>query len=243
MKLCMFTPREMDLERGWPGRIDGDEVVQLAAQTLQAFFTGGGGAREHARYPLADCDFRPPVIAPPSVRIFDLFTASAEPFFSFGPTAPIYGQGQTLALPPGEIDVAAGIAAVIGAEGAIGGFTAVAALVARDVECAERAAGRGPGKSLDGGIALGPVLRTPDEWEGMTGSVTLRVNDTEVATTSLTDMTASWADVVAYAARSAVLRPGDVLFSGGIPAAPVQLSPGDAIEVEIPSLGTLAVSV
>src|SRR3954451_4685550 len=67
MKLCMFTPKEAALERGWPGRIDGDEVVQLAAQTLQAFFTGGGGAREHARYPLADVEFRPPVLNPPSI--------------------------------------------------------------------------------------------------------------------------------------------------------------------------------
>jgi hypothetical protein len=48
VKLCMFTPIELDLERGWPGRIDGDRVLHLAAQTLQAFFTGGGGAREHA---------------------------------------------------------------------------------------------------------------------------------------------------------------------------------------------------
>ena len=39
MKLCMFSPKGQDLERGWPGRIDGDRVVQLAAQTLQAFFT------------------------------------------------------------------------------------------------------------------------------------------------------------------------------------------------------------
>ncbi|CAB4704750.1 MAG: hypothetical protein F2663_07865 [Actinobacteria bacterium] len=243
MKLCMFTPREMALERGWPGRIDGDEVVQLAAQTLQAFFTGGGAAREHARYALADCDFRPPVIAPPSVRIFDLFSPTNEPFFVFGPTAPIYGHGQQASIPDGEVDVAAGIAAVIGAEGAIGGFTAVAAFVARDVESAERAAGRGPGKSLDAGIALGPVLRTPDEWEGMTGTVTLRINDAEIATASLTDLTVAWDDVVAYAARSAVLRPGDVLFSGGIPAEPVRLAPGDQIEVEIPTLGTLAVSV
>ena len=44
----MFTPRELALERGWPGRIDGDRVVQLAAQTFQEFFTGGGTAREHA---------------------------------------------------------------------------------------------------------------------------------------------------------------------------------------------------
>ena len=73
MKLCMFSPKGMELERGWPGRIDGDEVVQLAAQTLQAFFSGGGTAREHARYPLAEVELRPPVLHPPSVRDFYVF--------------------------------------------------------------------------------------------------------------------------------------------------------------------------
>ena len=68
MKLCMFSPKGMDLERGWPGRIDGDQIVQLAAQTLQAFFTGGGGAREHATYELAECDLRAPVLYPPAIR-------------------------------------------------------------------------------------------------------------------------------------------------------------------------------
>ena len=46
----MFTPRELQLERGWPGIIDGETVIQVAAQTLQAFFTGGGTARHHAEY-------------------------------------------------------------------------------------------------------------------------------------------------------------------------------------------------
>ena len=49
----MFTPREAALERGWPGKIDGDRVIQVAAQTLESFFTGGGNAREHAVYPLS----------------------------------------------------------------------------------------------------------------------------------------------------------------------------------------------
>ena len=71
MKLCMFSPRDRDLPRGWPGRIDGDRVVQLAAQTLQAFFTGGGNAREHAEYALAEVDLGAPVLRPSSVRIFD----------------------------------------------------------------------------------------------------------------------------------------------------------------------------
>ena len=47
-------PLDRDLPRGWPGRIEGDRVIQLAAQTLQAFFTGGGKAREHAEYRLDD---------------------------------------------------------------------------------------------------------------------------------------------------------------------------------------------
>ena len=58
MRLCMFTPRELALERGWPGRIEGDWVVQLAAQTLEAFFSGGGKAREHNVYPLEDVALR-----------------------------------------------------------------------------------------------------------------------------------------------------------------------------------------
>ena len=65
----MFTPVGHDLERGWPGRIDGDRVVQLAAQTLQSFFTGGSAAREHAEYPLADVLLRAPVLEPPAVRL------------------------------------------------------------------------------------------------------------------------------------------------------------------------------
>src|SRR6476661_6551373 len=71
VKLCMFSPRDQDLERGWPGRIDGDKVIQLAAQTLQAFFTGGGTAREHAEYPLAEVRLLVPIQQPPAIRVYD----------------------------------------------------------------------------------------------------------------------------------------------------------------------------
>ena len=60
----MFSPADADLERGWPGRIEGDTVVQLAAQTLQAFFTGGSSAREHAEYALDSVLLRAPVLEP-----------------------------------------------------------------------------------------------------------------------------------------------------------------------------------
>src|SRR6188508_998046 len=142
MKLCMFTPRELQLERGWPGLIEGETVIQLAAQTLQAFFTGGGTARHHAEYALADVDFRPPVLQPPSVRDFYAFeqhvkTARASrglevplewyeiPVFYFSNPAAICGSGDEIQKPPDtdELDYELEVAAIIGVDGAIGGFT------------------------------------------------------------------------------------------------------------------------
>ena len=67
----MFHPVGHPMERGWVGRVEDDRVVQLAAQTLQSFFTGGGAAREHAEYPLADVQLLAPVLHPPSIRVFD----------------------------------------------------------------------------------------------------------------------------------------------------------------------------
>src|SRR6266576_4935024 len=116
VKLCMFTPRELALERGWPGRIEGDRVIQLAAQTLQSFFTGGGNAREHAEYALADVDLRAPVLYPPAVRDFMAFeehVANARrlrgaevppewyeiPVFYFSNPHAIFGDGDVIPYP------------------------------------------------------------------------------------------------------------------------------------------------
>ncbi len=115
----MFSPRELALERGWPGNIAGDEVIQVAAQTLEAFFTGGGTAREHAVYPFAEVHLRAPVLRPPSIRFFD-----DERTFTFGNTASIYGP-QDAVRPPGPAQSRFCIAAVIGAGEQIGGFTLV----------------------------------------------------------------------------------------------------------------------
>jgi hypothetical protein len=147
MKLCMFSPVEMDLERGWPGRIDGDTVVQLAAQTLQSFFTGGGEAREHAVYPVADVVFRAPVLHPPSVRIFD-----HPDEFRFANPAAIVDPGMEISV-EGALRLKR-TAAIIGAEGAIGGFAPFVEWVAPKL----------PGeKSRDFALELGPVVTTPDE--------------------------------------------------------------------------------
>ena len=152
MKLCMFSPRELDLERGWPGRIEGDRVIQLAAQTLQSFFTGGGTAREHAEYSLDEVVLRAPVLHPPSLRIFD------GGDFSFGNPASIYGPDEEIPLPAGasEIESEVRLAVMIGAA-IISGFTLVNDWVAPALTGA---------KARDFATSIGPVVVTPDEFAG-----------------------------------------------------------------------------
>jgi len=144
----MFSPVGHNLERGWPGRIDGDRVVQLAAQTLQSFFTGGGGAREHAEYRLDEVVLRAPVLHPPSVRVFD-----DDGDFRFANPAAIVGPGDTVRLPEGAVEIQPVLcrAVVIGADGAIGGYTLMNDWRAPSLSGA---------KAHDFAISLGPVVVT-----------------------------------------------------------------------------------
>jgi hypothetical protein len=113
----MFTPIELALERGWPGRIEGDTVVQLAAQTLEAFFTGGGQAREHAVHPLGGVALRAPVLRPPAIRFFE----NAKTF-TFGNTASIFGPEDEVPA-PGAAESRFCVAAVVGAGEQLAGYT------------------------------------------------------------------------------------------------------------------------
>jgi 2-keto-4-pentenoate hydratase/2-oxohepta-3-ene-1,7-dioic acid hydratase in catechol pathway len=153
VKLCMFAPVDRELERGWPGRIDGERVVQLAAQTLQAFFTGGGEAREHAEYALDEILLRAPVLHPPSVRVFD-----DGRDFVFSNPASIYGPNDVIPLPTGagRVESERRLAAVIGAGGEIGGVTLMNDWFAPELAGA---------KQRDFATSLGPILVTPDELE------------------------------------------------------------------------------
>jgi 2-keto-4-pentenoate hydratase/2-oxohepta-3-ene-1,7-dioic acid hydratase in catechol pathway len=146
----MFCVRGRHLERGWPGRIEGDRVIQLAAQTLQSFFSGGGQAREHAGYPLDEVVFRAPVLHPPSVRLFD------GGDFAFANPAAIVGPDDVVSRPDGveRIEYELRPTAVVGAESAIGGFTLLNALTAPEL---------GGAKARDFALSLGPVVVTPDE--------------------------------------------------------------------------------
>ena len=135
MKLCMFSPKGEDLPRGWPGRIDGDHVVQLAAQTLQAFFTGGGRICAGARG-LSTRRGRPPAAGHPSAdraplhgRVARLRVSEYRFDLRPGGRDPISGGCEQRSNPQ------FGLAAVIGAEDGIGGYTLANIFVAARAPC------------------------------------------------------------------------------------------------------------
>jgi fumarylacetoacetate (FAA) hydrolase len=265
MKFCMFSPKGENLRRGWPGRVEGNRVIQLAAQTLQSFFTGGGNAREHAEYPLDEVDLRPPVLRPPSVRDFYAFeqhvkTARALrglemvpewyeiPAFYFSNPAAIYGPEDEIPYPEGsqELDYELELAAVIGKDGEIAGFTVMNDWSARDLQRPEMKIGLGPAKGKDFATSIGPVLVTPDELGDLSLEMVARVNGEERSRGSSGTMHHSWDAIVAHAARNTRLYPGDILGSGTVGTGCILehgdgrwLERGDVVELEIEGIGVL----
>ena len=265
VRLCMFTPLESEV-RGWPGVIEGDRVIQLAAQTLEAFFTGGGQAREHAEYPLDEVRLLAPVRRPPSVRDFYAFEEHVKnaarvtgrpgvpdewyeiPAFYFSNPAAIYGPEDEIPYPEGSaaLDYELEVAAVIGAAGAIGGFTVMNDWSARDLQRREMKIGLGPAKGKDFATSLGPIVVTPDELGDLRLEMVARVNGEERSRGNLGDMYHSWEAIVAHAARNTELRPGDILGSGTVGTGCILehgderwLQPGDEVELEVEGIGVL----
>jgi len=192
----MFTPNEREV-RGWPGRIEGERVIQLAAQTLEAFFSGGGQAREHEEYRLEDVRLVAPIRRPPSFRDFYAFEQHVKnaaavvgrpgvpdewyeiPVFYFSNPAAIYGPEEDIPYPEGSraLDYELEAAAVIGANGKIAGFTILNDWSARDLQQKEMRVGLGPAKGKDFATSIGPVVVTPDELGELRLEMVARVNE------------------------------------------------------------------
>jgi hypothetical protein len=221
----MFHPVGHPMERGWVGRIEGDRVVHLAAQTLQSFFTGGGSAREHAEYPLADVVLLAPVLHPPSVRVF-----SDQSTFDFTNPAAVVGTGFPIACDDKSqaLAVAPRIAAVVGADGTLAAFTILA-------EWREPA--RRPPKDRDFALGLGPSAVTADAFDPAACVQIVRVDGVERVRERAVPF--DWHAAIALAADRTRLYPGDVVAGPscglveGIPAA-------GQVEIEVDGIGTLA---
>jgi fumarylacetoacetate (FAA) hydrolase len=213
-----------------------------------------------------------PVPEPPSVRDFYAFEGHAAtgaklrgrelakewyeaPAFYFSNPASIRGPGAPVPRPAVSrlLDFELEIAAVIGADGEIAGFTLMNDWSARDVQAGEMAVGLGPHKGKDFATSLGPWLVTPDELPYEDGRLQLEaavaVNGAEVARGDASLQHFGWPDLVAHAARDTRLRPGDVLGSGTLTGGCLIelggleggrfLEPGDVVELSAPGLGTL----
>jgi hypothetical protein len=227
MRLCMFHPDDLPMERGWVGRIDGEHVVQLAAQTLESFFTGGGTAREHAVYPRGVVRLLAPVLHPPSIRLFQ-----DEASFAFANPAAIVGPGAVVRRTPSNdqlqgLALLPRLAAVVGAAGEIAGFTILAEW--RDPS------GSAP-KDRDFALGLGPIVVTADELDARGVDAAVRVDGDERSSGSFDGLDFSHARDLA--AEGTVLRPGDLLGSPALE--PVRIDDGSHVEVEVDGIGVLA---
>jgi hypothetical protein len=216
----MFHPDDNPMERGWVGRVDGDRVLHLAAQTLQSFFLGGGGAREHAEYPLARVTLLVPVLYPPTVRVFD-----AQDEFAFANPTAVAGPGAVVQGPAAPLTMLARVAAVIGADQQIGGYSLLAEW---------RAPGVPAPKDRDFALVLGPVVVTEDELspDGLELAVRVAGEGRLRAVAPPFD----WERSRSLAAAGTTLRPGDVLAA---PAAGSVEAVSGAVELEAAGIGVL----
>jgi fumarylacetoacetate (FAA) hydrolase len=117
---------------------------------------------------------------------------------------------------------------------------------ARDLQRAEMRVGLGPAKGKDFATSLGPVVVTPDEFDGSSAVMVAHVNGEERSRGQLGDMHFSWERIFEHAARNTRLLPGDVLGSGTVGTGCILelgdgrwLQPGDVVELEVEGIGVL----
>ena len=258
------------------GSLDAEEVAELEAADMLAWLRGEGHEESGRRHGIADVRLLAPVPEPPSVRDFFAFEGHVAtgwrlrggeipsawyetPVFYFSNPASIHGPGEPVRRPAATqlLDFELEVAAVLGSEGEIAGFTLLNDWSARDVQRQEMTVGLGPAKGKDFAISLGPWLVTPDELPMRDGRLTVMatvtVNGEELTRSDASEMHWTWDELVAHAGRDTRLRAGDVIGSGtlnrgcllelgpraGGPGVERFLEPGDVVEIAADGLGVL----
>jgi fumarylacetoacetate (FAA) hydrolase len=254
------------------GRLAGDRIRELAAPSMLAWLAGEGSGETGQEHPLDGVELLAPVPEPPSVRDFYAYEGHVAtgwrkrgseipeawydaPAFYFSNPASVHGPREPVRRPDATrmLDFELEIAAVIGAEGEIAGFTLLNDWSARDVQRREVTVGLGPAKGKDFALSMGPWLVTPDELPYEDGRLhveaTAFVNGAELTRTDAAKKHFTWPEIVAQAGRDTRLRPGDVLGSGTLhrgcllELGPLGggrwLEPGDVIAIAAEGLGTL----
>jgi 2-keto-4-pentenoate hydratase/2-oxohepta-3-ene-1,7-dioic acid hydratase in catechol pathway len=194
-----------------------------------------------------------------------------QPLFYFSNPAAVVGAFDDVRVPPlvTQFDYELEVAAVVGRAGSdltpeqgvrhILGYTIMNDWSARDLQVAEFKQPMGPSKSKDAAITLGAWLVTADELgdgaaDGRLSLTTeVLLNGVRTGGDSTANMSWSFGDLVAYASRGTVVRPGDVLGSGTCATgclaeikrthpdnAPDWLRAGDVVRIEVQQLGHTA---
>ena len=164
------------------GRLEGEVISVLEAPDMVSWLRGEGRSDTGAQVSASEAELVAPVPRPPSVRDFFAFEGHVEagwrrrggevppawyeaPVFYFSNPASVQGPGQAVRRPAATqmLDFELEIAAVIGTDGEIAGFTLMNDWSARDVQAQEMTVGLGPAKGKDFATSLGPWLVTPDE--------------------------------------------------------------------------------
>ena len=198
------------------------------------------------------------------------------PTFYFTNPYAVIGAHDDVPVPPGSevLDFELEVAAVIGREGRdltpeqarghIIGYTVFNDWSARDLQSREMQVRLGPCKGKDTAATLGPYLVTADELEPYRDAdgflrlaLTASVNGEVVGEDLLSNMSWTFEEMVAYASRGTVVRPGDVLGSGtcgnggclaelwGVRGeqSPPPLKPGDTVTLTVEGIGTVSNTV
>lgn len=274
MRVVTFRSPDGDLTR--VGALTGSVVEELEATSMVAWLCGDGHLATSRRWPLADVTLLAPVPQPPSVRDFYAFEGHVAagwrrrqqpippywyeaPAFYFSNPASIVGPDVPIRRPDVTqmLDFELEVAAVIGGDGQIAGFTLMNDWSARDVQRQEMSVLLGPAKGKDFATSLGPWLVTPDELPFAAGVLSLdavvEVNGVEVGRGRTDAMQFTWDELVAHAARDTQLRPGDVLGSGTLDRGcllelgPLPgerwIEPGDVVTLRADGLGELTTPV
>ncbi len=169
-----------------------------------------------------------------------------EPLLFLKAPSSVIGPGAPIVLPPESerVEYEGEIAVVVRhrltratpeqARGAILGVTAACDVTARDLQRKDATFARG--KSFDTFCPLGPAIQVEPDLEAL--EVVTRIGGEGRQRGSVADMEWGIVEQLVYISRMMTLEPGDLVLTG-TPAGVGPLAPGDRVEIEVSSVGTL----
>jgi 2-keto-4-pentenoate hydratase/2-oxohepta-3-ene-1,7-dioic acid hydratase in catechol pathway len=265
------------------GIVEGDQVRAFVGDPgmLEIIEQGWAGRETAPGVPLEEVRLLAP-LRPSSIRDFVAFEEHVEgvrrsidgasgvpeawyaaPTFYFTNPHTVLGPDDEVPFPAASVarDFELEVAAVIGPDQRIFGYTIFNDWSARDLQSREMKVSLGPAKGKDFATTLGPWIVTADELDACRDSdgfldlwCSASVNGVEVGRDLLSNMGWTFETMLAYAARDSRVVAGDVLGSGTVGNGgclaelwgrngsqdPPPLRDGDVVTLTVEGIGSLA---